>query len=394
MPDRFSRAFHSIYPSISAFIDVVRHDSQRKAIKIFERDQNNFTLVRFIAASMVIYSHGFTVSPRDGAVEWISHWAGGVTHAGELSVVIFFFLSGGLITKSLVETVGIIPFVLKRIARIFPALIVVNLLSAYVFSWLFGGGHLVSMVTGHDNWLYFAHNSISLWNEHFIQGVYQDHPNPGLNGALWSVTLEVRLYMVFAALGAVGLFAAPEIRPFVLLGLLLGVLLGPSIFPMLGDSHAMWGVENFPRFSAVFIIGGLAYLFDGKIIYSFKTLIVAMLIMLLCKNTELYLYAIFAVAIILSILVATSKYALSVPLKHDYSYGLYLYGWPSEQIAYALAPGAHPLINGCMAIMIAFTLAMASWHFVERPGLNFVNRRLKSRENLSRMPKNESVASL
>ena len=58
----------------------------------------------------------------------------------------------------------------------------------------------------------------------------------------------------------------------------------------------------------------------------------------------------------------------------DYSYGLYLWGYPAQQIAVALVGPQSALANAACGFLIALPLAVVSWHVLERPAL-----RLKSR---------------
>jgi peptidoglycan/LPS O-acetylase OafA/YrhL len=59
--------------------------------------------------------------------------------------------------------------------------------------------------------------------------------------------------------------------------------------------------------------------------------------------------------------------------RNDLSYGVYLYGWPMQQLAF-LAGAATPMSNTAVASALAFACAAASWFAIERPAL-----RLKSR---------------
>jgi peptidoglycan/LPS O-acetylase OafA/YrhL len=67
--------------------------------------------------------------------------------------------------------------------------------------------------------------------------------------------------------------------------------------------------------------------------------------------------------------------ALSIRLprveSRDLSYGVYLYGWPAQQLAFHLVPGPHPYVNALLGATIALCIAWASWEFVERPALSF-----------------------
>ena len=90
---------------------------------------NNFDFIRFCAALLVIFSHSFTLSKPSYYKEPLSFISQGRMNFGEVSVAIFFIISGLLITQSFDRTKNIISFIEARILRIFPALIVVILLT-------------------------------------------------------------------------------------------------------------------------------------------------------------------------------------------------------------------------------------------------------------------------
>jgi peptidoglycan/LPS O-acetylase OafA/YrhL len=60
--------------------------------------------------------------------------------------------------------------------------------------------------------------------------------------------------------------------------------------------------------------------------------------------------------------------------RHDLSYGLYLYGWPMQQIA-LLAGATTPVANTIAATALALACAAASWWLVERPALDWKRKR-------------------
>jgi hypothetical protein len=59
----------------------------------------------------------------------------------------------------------------------------------------------------------------------------------------------------------------------------------------------------------------------------------------------------------------------------DYSYGLYLYGYPLQQAVASYGPATHHWwINIGVALPAAFLIAVVSWHKIERPMLNLRRR--------------------
>ncbi len=296
----------------------------------------------------------------------------GVTHAGELSVVVFFFLSGALVTKSLSSSHnGVFEFVVKRIMRIYPALIICCFLSAFVFSNVFGGGVWQKEIYSVDAWKYFFHNSIALWNEHFISGVYETHPEHGLNGSLWSVTLEIRLYFVLALLGFSGLLKGALGKVLFFSGIVIALGVDSRVVPIIGSDHASFGNYDFPVFSCVFLIGGLFYLLEKEFPINLKTVAVSIFLLICFKGSVFFKCAIFQFVAIFAIWFGTNEFIVKrVQLRNDYSYGVYLYGWPAQQIVYTLVSryvDPKPWQISALAIPLALFFACLSWHFVEKP---------------------------
>ncbi len=79
---------------------------------------NNLNLIRFLAATAVVYGHAFGVSGRD-SLEPVYRLLG--LGAGDLGVDVFFFVSGLLVTGSFFGK-SIAQFAWARFTRIFPGL--------------------------------------------------------------------------------------------------------------------------------------------------------------------------------------------------------------------------------------------------------------------------------
>ena len=67
--------------------------------QVCEGRNNNFDFIRFIAASMVIYSHAFPLS-RGNDGELLKDITNGQWSFGSLAVAVFFVISGFLISQS------------------------------------------------------------------------------------------------------------------------------------------------------------------------------------------------------------------------------------------------------------------------------------------------------
>jgi peptidoglycan/LPS O-acetylase OafA/YrhL len=57
-------------------------------------------------------------------------------------------------------------------------------------------------------------------------------------------------------------------------------------------------------------------------------------------------------------------------LRHDFSFGTYLYGWPVQQALVQLVPAAGALWLLAPSLAITLGVAALSWFLVERPALS------------------------
>ena len=57
----------------------------------------------------------------------------------------------------------------------------------------------------------------------------------------------------------------------------------------------------------------------------------------------------------------------------DYSYGVYIYGWPLQQTIVFLSPGISVPAMLLLSAAAALPLAVLSWHVIEQPALQLKN---------------------
>ncbi len=66
-----------------------------------------------------------------------------------------------------------------------------------------------------------------------------------------------------------------------------------------------------------------------------------------------------------------NPYKISLLSKGDYSYGLYLYGFPIQQALASMGPEVHHWwLNPLLAWPCALAVAIVSWKFIESPALS------------------------
>jgi peptidoglycan/LPS O-acetylase OafA/YrhL len=193
-----------------------------------------------------------------------------------------------------------------------------------------------------------------------------------LNGSLWSLWPEVLCYLVLAALGAAG--AIDRNRPLllILVGSLFVFHAARTLLPDLGTpTLPTWVVlVDRARYFLAFFVGTTLWVWRRYFSPNWTaTLVIWFALVALARLGGLQLLAPVLVPLALVLL----GQCCTVRLHDDVSYGLYIYGFPVQQLLAATALVRLPWFV-FLAASLAGTLACAwlSWRFIERP---FLRRR-------------------
>jgi peptidoglycan/LPS O-acetylase OafA/YrhL len=73
--------------------------------------------------------------------------------------------------------------------------------------------------------------------------------------------------------------------------------------------------------------------------------------------------------------------------RHDYSYGIYVYGFVIQQCVASLAPGLDHLLAFAIALPVVFACAAASWHLIESPALRLSRHLIERRAAAAKKPR-------
>jgi peptidoglycan/LPS O-acetylase OafA/YrhL len=326
------------------------------------RPDNNFNLLRLLAAWAVIYGHSHAVAVWGGD-DVVARWVH-FKFAGTVAVDVFFVISGFLIAASL-ERNRLPAFLTARALRIFPGLLVCVALSVFVL------GPLLTIADDYWRnpltWRYFTANvGLSLDTAFFLPGVFAGANFESVNASLWSLPIEARLYLGLAALGVLSLNRRERFNPIFLALLVVGFLVVSPRALTEHESRAWYAV-------AFFFTGTFAWLNRERIPLSWP-----LLFLLLGAAGSLHDTPRFFVGYFFALAYGTLFLAyvpkLPVIRHNDFSYGLYLYGWPSQQLVQLAVPTAGPVLNMLGGTLLAGAFAAASWFLVEAPAM-----RLKAR---------------
>ncbi|MGF6401164.1 peptidoglycan/LPS O-acetylase OafA/YrhL [Pseudomonas frederiksbergensis] len=352
-----------------------------------QHKDNNLNLLRLVAALMVLYAHSFAFY-GNAPTSFL-----GLASYGGLGIAIFFVISGYLIVKSWDFDPSPMSFIIKRSLRIFPALIVVVLISMFLLGPVFSTLEIKEYF-GHSNFLTYF-NNIVLKPVFYLPGVLEHSRIPSaVNGSLWSLPVEFFMYLVVMGLGllfkgrrliyaaATGIFVLAVVfwcwrdAPLIVVhGTDVRSIFLTGIYFMIGACYAKFGLERW------FSLSGVA------------VLLMATILLAPYASVSKFLMWITLPYIVLAYGLSRSWLGSWVNKVGDCSYGVYIYAFPVQQFVLLQYPGiAYPTYL-FVTVLISLVLGYCSWHLIEK---QFLKHKPKSQGRMlaNQFEKSEESASV
>lgn len=331
-----------------------------RALEAANGRPSGFDYMRLGLAVAVLCWHSYRVV--DAAHGWGGWWRAPVG----LILPMFFALSGFLVAGSLLRVRSIHEFLTLRALRIVPALLVEVALSAVIIGALFTTLPLCEYFGNPLFHRYFL-NIIGLV-QYQLPGVFQDNPLTPVNLSLWTIPYELKCYLLIVVLWVLGAIRHPRL-------LLPLILVAQVATPFLGNAgyipvKANGAVSGYVLVIA-FAFGVLFYIHRDRVplIRSWAVVAAILSLALLLDHRTAFLCP--APAAYLTVWLGVRNPVRGrVVDTGDYSYGIYLYAFPLQQMLVALFPdGQTAWFNAPLALLGATLMAMFSWHLVEKPVL-------------------------
>ena len=327
---------------------------------------NNFNLMRFAAATGVVASHSVAVTQGADAYSPLRAAIG--MDVGNVAVDIFFVTSGFLVSGSLLKR-SLSDFTWARIRRVYPA---------YLLSLLFCilvGAYATTRPLAE----YFVHpatarfaikNGLLLLGSAFnLPGVFEELPVSGVvNGSLWTLPWEGRMYV---ALGMIGGIAAIFKSRKPVAGIIC-LVSGTLLLAKLTNGAIGFLPAKGLQVAYMFFAGAVLYLCKEKIRLS-STIATGFCALLVCAAFRRPVFDL-SYLILFPYVVLAAAFLPSGSIRKfnqagDYSYGIYIYSFPIQQLlVLKLAIGA-PAIMFSVSFILTMILAFFSWHWIEQPFL-------------------------
>ena len=327
---------------------------------------NNFDFLMFVFACTVALVHLHTLSGL-AAFEFLP-----ALLSSALAVKAFFVVSGFLIVMSCERSSSLGRYASKRFKRIYPAYALVIVLSALA----------LSAVSTQSAGAYFSgalrYVAANLVFANFLQptlpGVFDGNPLQAVNGALWTLKIEVMFYASVPLLVLL-------IRRFSAFSVLLAVYVLSSAYLAVTAHLASTGSQLWLELNRqlpgqlVYFVSGALFYYHPQLLQTPKSrwLAAALAVAVLAGRQQ----AVVALREPLAVATLVMCAAWAAPqgglirldrfgLYGDFSYGIYIVHFPIIQLLTGSSLRSSPAYFAATAIVLIGLAAAASWFGVER----------------------------
>lgn len=330
---------------------------------------NNFTVLRLLAAVLVIVGHAYDLQLKsDLAKQWTGF------SFGTIALGAFFSISGYLLFISITRRPDIVRYAMARALRILP-----GLWGMLIVTWALGAAwsFLPAFEYFRDpvGWKYVGLNAAILPNFFYLPRVFEGNPiGAVVNGSLWTLRYEILCYAGLGILSAVCVLATRGRRRGVLLLAALcwvGWLLTERFIIGVPTAGALYWVRCLNELGFCFLLG-MSYAEFKPTIRSWH-LIALVAVAILVNGTFLSWPMICATTAAFVFWFAFIDAPLMRRMQRipDISYGVYIYAFPIQQAIIFSLGLMDPVLHAALAIVICVVPASLSWFLIEKPALQF-----------------------
>ena len=335
--------------------------------------RNNIGTLRMVGALVVLLGHAFVLSSADGRTrdevsEGIADVAAFNLGLPGIGVAMFFAISGFLVAQSYQRRGNAPAYVEARLLRIYPALWLAVSLTIVV-------GAVVSTFAPDDflsskRTITYAVGGASLLDlQYALPGVFDSNPSDSVNGSLWTLPVELKMYVFVAVVGIAGLLGRRLLFNVAAVALVVAALVWPDGFPPLANT-------DHQEIATFFLAGTALYVNRDVIPLRGAGVVVLAAVAAALSWTPAY-PLLFAAAFSYAVLWLGFTQRPRLPdlsKRGDLSYGTYLFAFPVAQLwVSAIGPGS-PWAIAALTLATTLPLAYLSWHLVEARALRLKGR--------------------
>jgi peptidoglycan/LPS O-acetylase OafA/YrhL len=285
--------------------------------------------------------------------------------SGPWAVNLFFFISGLVVTNSLINNRKPLQFIVARLFRIMPAFAFVVILSAFIigpivssftFKQYFESGITYSYIT--DNLFFHVYYN--------LPGVFTNNfYKYAVNGSLWTLAYEMSCYVIL-----LGVFLIIRNRGKLFYNIILGLIILEAFSPFKFIFNWLGTNPEINLLPAAFALGSLLAV-NAEEIKIDKFSVLGVMLIYFFFRTSSYSYLFFNIASSITILyISTNKFFNFHRPKYDVSFGVYLWGFLVQQTLYHITGKLYVGWHCVLSLTISFVLAYLTHFLIEKPGIN------------------------
>jgi peptidoglycan/LPS O-acetylase OafA/YrhL len=308
----------------------------------------------------------------------IFYLTGGYLYCSNIALPVFFFLSGLLVSQSLDQSRSRTNFLWRRFLRLYPAACFAILSCAFILGPVVTSLPLKSYFSSSDTYRY-ASGCLLAKAYYLLPGVF-DHSfiGPQVNSSLWTLALELKLYFVLFLFG----FIRDQRHWLIFLLIMIVTLFVCNTFcfqPVQQILQRFLGpgfrLLPYSYFSLYFFTGMLFYRCRTRLTVTPLWLIGGILVLLLgiLIHRSILLLPLAIPFLTCFFAVFGTRAAHKLTPKADFSYGIYVWAYPIEQLAISYLHPNKEIIIFFWTILLVLPAAIFSWYAIERPALNLRN---------------------
>lgn len=367
---------------------------------VLDLKSNSFNFLRLALAISVLVAHSFELGGF--GYDPVFYFSQNIYSIGAIAVDCFFAISGLLITMSYKKINSLIVFLWHRFLRIFPGYWLCIILSSILLQWIFLGkfdlsyakqnflgptlslfqsliGFSLPLLLGWAPDLSNVTDKLPIFEHGFIPGIFAGE---SINGSLWSLFHEFRLYCLIAFLGATGL-----LRKYIVLAI---ALFSWAIYFYCVYKDPSWnglaGASTY-RTTAHFMMGAMFYFFPLNMRHSFAILSILLAAITLKLGFYPLVSPITTAYCIFYLAAAIPFYKFSST--QDFSYGVYVYAFPIQKTLTAFSLNKFGIFSYFLiSLFFTFIFALLSWFVIEKKALRLKYIKIPTRKSafLARRP--------
>lgn len=328
----------------------------------FSNSENSFDFIRYYLAFTVMAAHYAVLS---GTYDFNLR-----PNSGE-AVCAFFSISGFFVYNSYLRNPNPKAFIRNRLLRILPPYVFIVLLCT-VNGVFMTNKTAIDYFTSPQLYKYLISNLCFLnFIEPTLPGVFSDHLVQAVNGALWTMKVEIMLYATVP-------LTYPLFRQFNKGAVLLGIFVISYLYKMLFNAlYQDSGLALYLMLERQ-VGGQLIYFYAGTAVMMYfrtieqymKWLFPAACLMYICQNCHLALNYLspLCLTIILTGLAFHTKFLNCFSRIPNLSYGIYLFHCPIIQTAVHFGlPQHNPWMAAICILATTSLLAYISYRYIEKP---------------------------